>query len=97
MGGEFEANLEQECQRRGIHLFVLPPRSPKLDGCVERAHRTHTEELYEVREFSLKMTILNRELMEWEQIVQHSTTPPSSRASNTEPVRGPVEISTKRR
>ena len=47
-GSEFEAAFEQACQERGIRLFVLPPRSPKLNGCVERAHRTHTEEFYEV-------------------------------------------------
>ena len=35
-------------QARGIALFVLPPRSPKLHGAVERANRTHTEEFYEV-------------------------------------------------
>lgn len=43
-GSEFYAEFELECQRRGIRLFVLPPRSPKLNGCVERAHRTHDEE-----------------------------------------------------
>ena len=32
---------------RGLPLFVLPPRSPKLNGAVERANRTHTEEFYE--------------------------------------------------
>ena len=42
-GSEFEAVFEEECQRRGIKLFALPPRSPKLNGGVERAHRTHTE------------------------------------------------------
>jgi len=42
------ADFEAECQRRGIRLFVLPPRSPKLNGHVERAHRTHTEEFCEV-------------------------------------------------
>jgi putative transposase len=41
-GSEFEAEFEEECQRRNIKLFVLPPRSPKLNGCVERAQRTHT-------------------------------------------------------
>ena len=40
-GSEFEAIFEETCQRRGIRLFVLPPRSPKLNGGVERAHRTH--------------------------------------------------------
>ncbi|MDP2951726.1 MAG: helix-turn-helix domain-containing protein, partial [Chloroflexota bacterium] len=54
-GSEFQAAFETECQRRGLHLFVLPPRSPKLNGCVERANRTHTEEFYEVTEFSLEV------------------------------------------
>ena len=35
-GAEFEAIFEAECQRRDIKLFVLPPRSPKLNGGVER-------------------------------------------------------------
>ncbi len=41
-GSEFEAVFEEECQRRNIKLFVLPPRSPKLNGGVKQAHRTHT-------------------------------------------------------
>ena len=41
-GSEFQAAFEDACQARGIRLFVLPPRSPKLIGHVERAHRTHT-------------------------------------------------------
>jgi len=47
-GSEFAAMFEQACQKRGLRLFVLPPRSPKLNGQVERANRTHTEEFYEV-------------------------------------------------
>ena len=35
-GAEFEAIFEAECQRRDIKVFVLPPRSPKLNGGVER-------------------------------------------------------------
>ncbi len=54
-GSEFEAIFEEECQRRGIKLFVLPPRSPKLNGAVERVHRTHTEEFYEVTESSFEL------------------------------------------
>jgi transposase InsO family protein len=42
------AEFEAACQAKGIPLFVLPPRSPKLNGCVERAQRTHTEEFWEV-------------------------------------------------
>lgn len=47
-GSEFMASFETECARRGIALYTLPPRSPKLNGRVERANRTHTEEFYEV-------------------------------------------------
>ena len=65
-GSEFESIFEQECQERGIRLFVLPPRSPKLNGGVERAHRTHTEEFYEVTDSSFELDELRAELLEWE-------------------------------
>ena len=65
-GSEFEAIFEEECHKRGIKLFVLPPRSPKLNGAVERAHRTHTEEFYEVTESSFDLSKLREELLEWE-------------------------------
>ena len=65
-GSEFAAEFEEACQRRGLRLFVLPPRSPKLNGAVERAQRTHTEEFYQVTNCSLEMKTLNRELREWE-------------------------------
>jgi putative transposase len=67
-GSEFEAVFEEECQRRNIKLFVLPPRSPKLNGCVERAHRTHTEEFYEVTDSSFELLELRVELSQWERI-----------------------------
>jgi putative transposase len=67
-GPEFAAEFEQACQQRGFHLFVLPPRSPKLNGAVERANRTHTEEFYQVTPCSLEMNQLNRELRRWEKI-----------------------------
>ena len=34
-GSEFHASFEEACKERGFHLFVLPPHSPKLNGCVE--------------------------------------------------------------
>lgn len=46
-GSEFMAEFEEACAWHTIQLFVLPPRSPKLNGGVERAHRTHREEFYE--------------------------------------------------
>jgi len=67
-GSEFMAEFEEECQRLGIKLFVLPPRSPKLNGHVERAHRTHTEEFYEVTDSSFEIAELNRALLDWEKV-----------------------------
>lgn len=67
-GSEFEAIFEEECQRRNIKLFVLPPRSPKLNGCVERAHKTHTEEFYEVTDSSFDLAELREQLPRWEMI-----------------------------
>ena len=67
-GSEFAAEFEQACRQRGARLFVLPPRSPKLNVVVERAQRTHTEEFYQVFACSLELGTLNRELGQWERI-----------------------------
>ncbi len=67
-GSEFAAAFEQACQQRGLWLFVLPPRSPKLNGSVERAQRTPTEEFYEVTPCSFEIAQLNQELRAWEQV-----------------------------
>lgn len=65
-GSEFEGVFEEKCEQEGIRLFVLPPRSPKLNGHVERAQRTHTEEFYEVTDSSFNIAELNQALLEWE-------------------------------
>lgn len=67
-GSEFKSVFEAECQARGIKLFVLPPRSPKLNGAVERANRTHTEEFYEVTDSDFDLADLRSKLLEWEKI-----------------------------
>jgi putative transposase len=58
-GSEFYAEFEYVCKAKGIRLFVLPPKSPKLNGSVERANRTHTEEFYEVNDCSWVVRELN--------------------------------------
>ena len=65
-GSEFMAGFEAACQQRGIHLFVLPPRSPKLNGCVERANRTHAEEFWECYDGDLDMVSAQAALLAWE-------------------------------
>jgi len=67
-GAEFRDAFEEECHGRGIKLFVLPPRSPKLNGSVERAQRTHTEEFYEVTDCTFELEELRQELLQWERV-----------------------------
>ena len=45
---------------------MLPPCSPKLNGVVDRAQRTHAEEFCEVTESSFDLSQLREELLEWE-------------------------------
>jgi transposase InsO family protein len=82
-GSEFAAEFESACQQRGLHLFVLPPRSPKLNGAVERANRTHSEEFYQVTTCSLQINKLNRELRHWEKI--YNTAAPISPLATSHP------------
>ena len=70
-GSEFYAQFEDACKELGIRLFVLPPRSPKLNGHVERAQRTHTESAsggYEIYDGDLDMPYLNHALRDWEKV-----------------------------
>lgn len=63
-GSEFKAEFESECQKRGILLFVLPPRSPKLNGIVERMQRTSREEIYDLKPMPLTIPEHNTLLAE---------------------------------
>ena len=57
--------LRESVPRVGTALFVLPPRSPKLHGAVERANRTHTEESYEITGAEPTVAALGVELRAW--------------------------------
>ena len=64
-GSEFAAEFELACQQRQLPLFVLPPKSPKLNAHVERSHRTHNEEFYQVHAASDQVPLLNHQLRRW--------------------------------
>ena len=66
VGGSEFAAFEQACQQQGIRLFVLSPRSPKLNGAVERANRTHTEEFYELYTGELDLSTVRSAQRKWE-------------------------------
>jgi transposase InsO family protein len=63
---EFMARFEQVFAEKNIRLFVLPPRSPKLNGYAERAQRTHSEEFYDLYLGELDLKSANEALLEWE-------------------------------
>jgi len=66
-GSEFKAAFEAACAQLGIALYVLPPRSPRLNGHVERAHRTHQEEFYDLTEVPDDLPGHNALLRRWEE------------------------------
>lgn len=70
-GSEFKKHFETACEELGLKLFVLPPRSPKLNGRVERAHRTHLDEFYSAYPIDFTSPSLNQVLEEWERIYNH--------------------------
>lgn len=45
-GSEFRQEFEHACEQAQIPLYVLPPKSPELNGCVERCNRTLRYEFY---------------------------------------------------
>ena len=47
-GSEFRKDFEDACRESDIDLFVLPPSSPELNGCVERCNRTLRYEFYQL-------------------------------------------------
>jgi putative transposase len=66
-GSEFMAEFETACQAKGIALYVLPPRSPKLNGRVERLNGTCRREFRECYEGERDLPTLKAALQQWEQ------------------------------
>lgn len=68
---EWMAGFEVACQARGIALWVLPPRKPQGNDCVERLNRTGREAgaLWVAREGyanDLDLPIVGQALRAWE-------------------------------
>jgi putative transposase len=70
-GSEFMAGFAAACQERGIALYALPPRSPKLNGHVERANGTHRREFWECYAGDLDLPLLQAALRDWERAYNH--------------------------
>jgi transposase InsO family protein len=77
-GSEFYADFEVACQQLGIRLFCLPPRSPKLNGTVERVHRTYKEEFWACYDGEVKLEVMRPALKEWTSKVYNGLRPHQS-------------------
>ena len=71
-GSEFMAEVEAACAAQAIALCVLPPRSPQLNGHVERANRTHRSEFWELYDGALDLPPLQEALRAWETTYNHT-------------------------
>ena len=65
-GSEFMAEFEQACKDLTLPLYVLPPKSPKYNGCVERANGTSRYEFYPFYEGPLTLAAINRKLAQYQ-------------------------------
>jgi len=70
-GSEFMKDFENACKEKNIALYVLPPRKPKWNGCVERSNRTLREEFYQIYQRPADMAEL-REMLE-EYVLKYNT------------------------
>lgn len=65
-GSEFMAEFEEYCKELEIKLYVLPPRSPKMNGKVERANETYRYEFWNIYEIPDTIEEARKLLKEYE-------------------------------
>jgi transposase InsO family protein len=70
-GSEFMGEFEDACRRQQLKLFVLPPRSPKLNGSVERSNGTWRYEFYWCYDLPLEIDELREEVTYWQYVHNH--------------------------
>ncbi len=74
-GSEFMAEFEDACEEKSIALFVLAPKSPELNGGVERCNKTWRDEFYDLYDdLPYKLEFLRPEVNE-QQIVMNYIRP----------------------
>ena len=64
-GYEFQAQFHWHVEDKGMRHVYVKPRSPQLNGKVERSHRTDQEEFYQLLTYTDDVD-LNEKLAEWE-------------------------------
>ncbi len=70
-GHEFQAQFHWHVEDRGIRHVYIKPRSPELNGKVERSHRSAQEEFYQLLTYKDDID-LNKKLQEWERFYNYN-------------------------
>lgn len=70
-GHEFQAKFHWHVEDKGIRHAYIKPRSPQLNGKVERSHRSDQEEFYQLLNY-VDDVDLNKKLEEWENFYNFS-------------------------
>ena len=69
-GHEWQAQFHWHVEDRGIRHVYIKPRSPQLNGKVERSHRTDQEEFYQLLSYTDDVD-LKAKLAEWERFYNY--------------------------
>jgi transposase InsO family protein len=69
-GHEFQAQFHWHVEDKGIRHVYIKPRSPQLNGKVERSHRSDQEEFYQLLTYTGDVD-LNKKLAEWERFYNY--------------------------
>ncbi len=64
-GSEFMGEFEKSCKAHAISLYVLPPRSPEMNGSVERGNGTVKYEFYRQYEGPPKLFVIQKRLQSY--------------------------------
>ena len=64
-GHEFQVRFHWHVQDQGMRHVYIKPRTPRLNGKVERSHRTDKDEFYQLLSYTDDVD-LNQKLAEWE-------------------------------
>ena len=70
-GHEFQAQFHWHVEDKGMRHTYIKPRSPQLNGKVERSHRTDQEEFYQLLTYTDDVD-LNKKLDAWEQFYNYN-------------------------
>lgn len=65
-GSEFMKDFEAECHAQSIALYVLPPRSPEMNGNVERTNGLCRREFYEIYDLPYNLTAIRKMVKEFQ-------------------------------